>query len=429
MTAEVVIMNKESVAMAADSAVSIQGGKVFYSANKLYMLAPGHAVGVLIFNNANFMNVPWEIIIKTYRDELLSSNTRYGTLSDYANDFLRFLRANDGKIITQEQQDMHFLHLLEGVIRNDIRAAVELESAKHMMTTGKAVDDETFVGLVNGIIETIFDMWDADKDLIEDEAEKDKVIENLTQQYRPIFEQIYAARLGNLPISDENKERFWRTCIYWYLKDRWFDYFYSGLVFAGYGDDELFPVCEAYQLESMFRGYMKLKQTSRIQMSWEPGGASINPYAQNDIMINLLSGAHPEYERILRQQFAEALAQDFTSEDVLNQKINEIIAYTKEAARINLTNPIMTIVSALPKDELATMAESLVNVTSFMRRVSHTQMATQETVGGPVDVAVISKKDGFIWIKRKHYFKPELNYHFFAKYNNGADYGAQKPEE
>ena len=39
-----------------------------------------------------------------------------------------------------------------------------------------------------------------------------------------------------------------------------------------------------------------------------------------------------------------------------------------------------------------------------------------ETVGGEVDVAVISKGDGFIWIKRKHYFKPELNPQYLAKY-------------
>ena len=28
----------------------------------------------------------------------------------------------------------------------------------------------------------------------------------------------------------------------------------------------------------------------------------------------------------------------------------------------------------------------------------------EESVGGPVDVAVVTKCDGFVWIKRKHYF-------------------------
>lgn len=33
-------------------------------------------------------------------------------------------------------------------------------------------------------------------------------------------------------------------------------------------------------------------------------------------------------------------------------------------------------------------------------------------------VAVISKGDGFVWINRKHYFKPELNASFFSNYFN-----------
>jgi len=74
---------------------------------------------------------------------------------------------------------------------------------------------------------------------------------------------------------------------------------------------------------------------------------------------------------------------------------------------------VLNVVSILPKDELAFMAESLVKLTSFKRRVT---MET-ETVGGPIDVAVISKGDGFIWIKRKHYFKSSENPQFFINYS------------
>jgi len=76
------------------------------------------------------------------------------------------------------------------------------------------------------------------------------------------------------------------------------------------------------------------------------------------------------------------------------------------------TDGVMSAVSLLPKDELAAMAESLVNLTVFKHKVS----MSAETVGGAVDVAVITKGDGFIWIKRKHYFKPELNPQFAANY-------------
>jgi hypothetical protein len=70
-------------------------------------------------------------------------------------------------------------------------------------------------------------------------------------------------------------------------------------------------------------------------------------------------------------------------------------------------------VSFMPKQELASFAESLVNITSIKRRVT----AELETVGGPVDVAVISKSDGFVWVKPKHYFDPSLNpRYFYRKY-------------
>jgi hypothetical protein len=72
----------------------------------------------------------------------------------------------------------------------------------------------------------------------------------------------------------------------------------------------------------------------------------------------------------------------------------------------------MRMVSFLPKDELPNLAESLVELTSLKRHVS----TDAETVGGPIDVALITKAEGFVWIKRKHYFKPELNPSFFANY-------------
>jgi hypothetical protein len=75
-------------------------------------------------------------------------------------------------------------------------------------------------------------------------------------------------------------------------------------------------------------------------------------------------------------------------------------------------NPVLDSVEALPLDELASMAKALVNLTSFKRRVT----MDPESVGGPIDVAVITKGDGFIWIERKHYFKPELNHQFFKNY-------------
>lgn len=83
--------------------------------------------------------------------------------------------------------------------------------------------------------------------------------------------------------------------------------------------------------------------------------------------------------------------------------------YIKE----HYTDSLIETVAYLSKENLADMAESLVRMTCIKRRIT----STEETVGGPVDVAVITKGDGFIWMQRKHYFDPKLNPQFFERYN------------
>ena len=82
------------------------------------------------------------------------------------------------------------------------------------------------------------------------------------------------------------------------------------------------------------------------------------------------------------------------------------------------------------KEELAVIAEAAIDLCSITKKMQN-EVAS---VGGPTDVAILSKSDGFIWKKRKHYFAKELNYHFEAKtvhaYEHDNDLSAdRKPSE
>ena len=48
----------------------------------------------------------------------------------------------------------------------------------------------------------------------------------------------------------------------------------------------------------------------------------------------------------------------------------------------------------------AGMAESLIAVTNLQRHIT----SSEESVGGPVDVAVITRSEGFVWMKHKNWF-------------------------
>ena len=91
----------------------------------------------------------------------------------------------------------------------------------------------------------------------------------------------------------------------------------------------------------------------------------------------------------------------------LNTATASVIAQIIQRARKQYLYPITNSVATLPIEELALLAESMINITSMRRKVAIDD--SNGTVGGPVDLAIISKGEGFIWIKRKHYFDPDLN--------------------
>lgn len=210
--------------------------------------------------------------------------------------------------------------------------------------------------------------------------------------------------------------------MYWFTKERWFEKHFSGICFAGYGDKDIFPSFTHYHFESYICDTLK---HFRVQAHSAITTVGVFPFAQTDIIQMVISGVHDQtwmslnnilinhisntYKSLLSQLPTPPTDIDSQASQMANEDYQKIVSELERDMFKRFTMSIMTIVQSLPKDELALMAETLVNTTSYMRRVSR----GQETVGGPTDVAVISKKDGFVWIKRKHYFEAKYNYHFF----------------
>jgi hypothetical protein len=190
----------------------------------------------------------------------------------------------------------------------------------------------------------------------------------------------------------------------------------------------------SYAIDAVANNRLKFKRTGSQNISFA-STASILPFAQDDMVRTFVEGINPQH---LRQwsdslsgvfnQYAARVTEEIAAAGLLeaartdelrgnllnvgNQLLSDLMTEMMSYRQRTHVTPIVNAVAVLPKDELAAMAESLVNLTSFKRRIS----MEVETVGGPVDVAVISKGDGFVWIKRKHYFKAELNPYFFENY-------------
>src|ERR1700747_3476580 len=75
MTAEVAIMNQHALVLAADNALTVttwpegeRETRYFKGTNKLFQLSARHPVGLMIYGSASLHAVPWELLIKDFRN-------------------------------------------------------------------------------------------------------------------------------------------------------------------------------------------------------------------------------------------------------------------------------------------------------------------------------------------------------------------------
>ncbi|WP_156000747.1 hypothetical protein [Thioalkalivibrio sp. ALJT] len=149
MTAEVAIANASAIALAADSAVTIGDQKIYNSALKLFSLSKVAPVGVMVYGNADLMDVPWETLIKTYRKNL--GGTTHETLEKYAEEFLEYLNDNPA-LFPPESKKRWLLGNVTGyfqMLRNEffeelhpiLEANGQIEAAEVQQALSKVVGD------------------------------------------------------------------------------------------------------------------------------------------------------------------------------------------------------------------------------------------------------------------------------------------------
>lgn len=415
MTAEVVIMNKKGMSLAADSAITSGAEgvrKVYNSANKLFSLSKDHPIGMMVYGSASFMEVPWEVIIKAFRDYL--GGKKYDDLSDYADTFLDFL-TKDERFQQKEIEQV----IVDRIFSDHLKLILKEVEEKIQEHSNGQVDQEKVMAWLEEEVEWNIGYYEQqEKEFLDLEFEFFKEI------FSPLILEI-TNELITCPIEKELKEKLNWLAFEAARKD-YFSLGSSGLVICGYGENEIFPHFLNYRLEGFVFGQLKYKKLKERQISYGPGRydgtACITAFAQKEMVESFMGGIEPNMKDAIYGIVKNVLAsygeqiQKHTEISLANEQVTDLEKLGKEVytsitdavweyQQKNYISPLLDIVRALPKDELADMAESLVNLTSFKRRVTR----AAESVGPPIDVAVITKGDGFVWIKRKNYINPDIN--------------------
>ncbi len=121
----------------------------------------------------------------------------------------------------------------------------------------------------------------------------------------------------------------------------------------------------------------------------------------------IISGIGDEYS-IDKSEIIDKISQSLeTSYKRLEDEFSKSILGDVISARDTFRQTI----DSLSVEEMADLAENMVSIESLREKMTQ----PSQSVGGPVDVAIISRHDGLIWVKRKHYFDPKLNVRYIGK--------------
>lgn len=239
MTAEIAVMNREAIALAADSAVTLDfssGPKVFSSANKIFALSAQQPVGVMVFGGASFVGMPWETIIKEVRAGL--GTDALPTVAAYNDLFFAELLKHDA-FSGAEVQTRSFVTLVGEAFQSVLSGF--LDSAENEIEAQGGLNKGQLSDLLTQQIEKHRTAWTETDPLAEAPP---GLAQLLRRRYamqvkalrEEVFEQLPLSRSAVRTLSEIAGLVFTKRA------PRIADLNYSGIVIAGFGSDEYFLI-------------------------------------------------------------------------------------------------------------------------------------------------------------------------------------------
>lgn len=410
MTSEIALMNQRAIAMAADSAVTlIDGGKVIIrnDQKKLFNLFDGVPVGTMFFGVADIMGHPWDVLVEHYRS--VAKPARLPHVRHYAEDFFAHLDGLEEFFPRARQRD-EYKRLVASVYRFIFRLA------HYFRETGMKGSDET---VLQHAIELVWTRYqsDADGNKRGDLAcFPSGFAERIGDEYGGVADDLIGYAFSHFVLDGKARHQLKDIAVFCVVKDMFLEDI-TGLVFGGYGGDDPYPALAAYNVSAVVGGIVKRAPAGQSRISSDIH-SSVALFADSEASYAFLRGidgdveaqvydtfqasAHALVEEVVGRfgdvdpAFRESVRREFQSERVpqmLAGCYETVNAYQRDA----YIDPFLSVLEIATRQEMGTTAEDLVGLNIFRKKIT----GQDQTVGGAVDVAVISRDTGFTWWKRQ----------------------------
>jgi hypothetical protein len=412
MTSEIAVMNQRAVALAADSAVTLVGGGTVAVRNdhrKLFNLVEGRPIGLMFFGVADMMGHPWEHLIEHYQKK--TRPKAFPHVREYAASFAGMMD-NLEEFFPRAKQRDEYRRLLASVFRYVFHLAQFMSDNADGERQGE-----------NAILEAAIERVWRDYQFREDGSPRADLAcfpanfsTAVQREYAQQIEEIIAYGFGQFQLSQGAMQRLREIAIYAVVKDLFLEDV-TGLVFAGFGADERYPNVVTYFASAMVGGYLKRAEASADAIDTDTK-SKIRVFADSEVTNAFIRGIDFNLERRLYGGFRMMMgglvdqmiaafpdANPAQRDEVRARFRNSFVPRYVEAFRGMIAdyqqqtfiNPILRVLEIASRTELAQTAKELVGLNIFKKRI----MAQKETVGGAIDVAMISRENGFQWFSRQ----------------------------
>ena len=417
MTALVGILNVRGAAIAADSAVTMvydRNKKISNSANKMLRLSSAQPVSVMTCGIGSFLGTPWDIIIRRYRQK--RGLVSLPTVQAYVDDFFSYMVSE--KIFFPDINEKKFLQYSLNTFFQVIKKDIPLID---LNDNGVKINVKSIIEVFRAEIKKRIA---AMSQLEKCHMFEDYTLEQFTKKVSPLIDKFINEQTSDecdskyplevfQAIRDNLTEGLWR-----YVTARP-EKAGTKLVFTGFGANEDYPTLISADVNGGVDGRVRyhIKDDNIVHISADKPVA-ICPFAQVDIMNSLLTGLNPGFNDVACKkslkmfiEFGWRLSEKVCGEetdDVFSDIFQKVKSSDLLRSFIRYNHKLMDISHKqwLKKlrnyhlQDLAQLAENLIAMTNLERLMTF----REEGVGGPIDLAIISKNNGFTWLNRKSWY-------------------------
>ena len=459
MTSQIALLNHLGAALASDSVVSFESGRNYSTVNKIFSLAGRQPVGIMICGSARYNpgDVAWERVIGLFRQHI--GEKELPELNDYVFEFQRFVTTHE-VINSKAKND---LRIQEDLIEYFTKPIISAASAREEMSASTQLSvlpdylpevEDYFSEAIESRIDWL-DQWRIKE--LESLSSDEEWLNHLftitkTHKHNAKSASEYFVERHNCKKSRKKIENLFifhlarhGHSMYWKSS--------STVVFVGFGENEISPELTQMKVGAEVNGDsfadiefhgIRAREDYRDSGTLEDvvdkssgikrwtGSAMLTPFAVSTEMQNILNGIHEDNEYTLKEYMPRYIF-DLIRKDLLEilketegvgkATINRVTTALDENSE-NLTKNISGevrkgifhtkkkrrerfrfVTARVPMKELATFARTLVTLEAQIAHYSK----DRKIVGGPIDLATITKEDGFLWVDTKQEIDAKKN--------------------